>query len=131
MLDKETPMNIFQASLVTDAASAAMMRAGVVSVCVLGVAFMLRFLVALSKERKTSLAGYRLDLRISDSAPSAANGEVLCGFPTQSPSTAADTNQREYDRGEFVTGTPPALKNAKLTFKYRFSGSSRQEPNRV
>ena len=131
MLDGETPMHILQASLVINAASGGIFRAFVFAFCALGVAFMLRFLVALSKERKIALGGYRLEYRINDSLPRAAHPETPHVFSNQPLSKVADANQRESDRGEFSTVTSRALKHAKLTFEYRLVDRSRQEPDRA
>jgi hypothetical protein len=115
-------MHFFRANLVTNLASAA-----TISICVLGIGFMLRFLLALTRERKTSLAGFRLEYRVNSSLPTAASMQTRPGLPVQ----ALNGNEKQYERGESFTGTPQALQEVALTREYRFNTSSWQEPNRA
>jgi hypothetical protein len=119
-------MHNFQASLVTNLAIVA-----TISACVLGIGFMLRFLLALTTERKTSLAGFRLEYRVNSSLPNGETGQVRPRFAAQSSPSPANSGERAYDPGKSFSGTPQALKEAALTREYRFTDSSWQEPNRV
>jgi hypothetical protein len=109
-------MNNFQASLVTTLANAT-----IISALVLGIGFMLRFLLALTSERKTGLAGFRLEYRVNSSLPNATTG----------PQTRSNRSEGEYDHVGFFSGTPQALKEVALSREYRFTDSSWQEPNRA
>jgi hypothetical protein len=122
MSDEESTMHNFQASLLPVLANVT-----TIGVFVLSIGFMLRFLLALSKERKTSLAGFRLEYRVNSSLPNAATRQVQRSFSVQPP-TQPDTSEREYDRGEFLGGAPQALKEVARTREYRFTW---QEPNRA
>ena len=118
-------MHNFQASFVTNLANAT-----IISACVLGIGFMLLFLLALTRERKTSLAGFRLEYSVNSSLPNAAAGQVQPSISVQS-SSQLDSSKKEYDRDELFRGTPQGLKEVALTREYKFTGSSWQEPNRA
>ncbi len=107
-------MHNVPASLVTNLGDAT-----IISACALGIGFMLRFLRALTKERKTSLARFCLEYRINSSSPNNA---------TTRPQTPPNRSEAEYDRGRFFCGTPQALKEAALPRDYRFTAGFRQGP---
>jgi hypothetical protein len=117
-------MHNFQASLLPVLANATM-----ISVCVLSIGFMLRFLAALTGEQKTSLAGFRLEYRANTASLDAATRKARASFSVQ-PSARPSRSEREYDRDELLSGAPQALKEVALTREYRFTGNSWQEPNR-
>ena len=99
-------MHILQANLVMNLANTT-----TISACVLGVAFMLRFLLALTRERNTSLAGFRSEYRVGSALPNAPARQARTSFSAQL-STRPDRSEREYDRGESSTGTLETLKEA-------------------
>ena len=98
-------MHILVASLVANLGNAT-----VVGFCALGIAFMLRFLVALTREQKTSLVRCRMEYRISSPLPDALVGQVR---PWTQPKPSQ--KEKEYDRYELSPGTPPAAKEVALT----------------
>ena len=118
-------MPIVPASVVTNLANAT-----TISVSVLAVAFMLRFLIALIREQQAGRVGCRLEYRIDSTSSNVANGQIRSGFSVQSPSTRVNSNERAYDRWGFLGGTPQSVEETRLTLEYRFTDSSRQEPNR-
>jgi len=120
-------MHMVQAILATNVASASAVGMCVLGVCFLGVGFMLWFLRALMKERKAAVVGHRLEYWFDDSPPEIASAQTWHKVSTKLPSGALQAIPRDYDRGEFATGLPRTLADAKLTFAYRFSNSSRQE----
>jgi hypothetical protein len=57
-------MHILQANLATN-----LVIAATIGFCALGVGFMLHFLIALTRERKAGLVGYRVEYGINNSLP--------------------------------------------------------------
>lgn len=112
-------MHLLVASLVTNLGNAAL-----VGSCALGVAFMLRFLVALTKEQKASRVRCRFEYRISCSLPDAAVGQVR-------PLMQLNRSEKESGRGELFPGTLQAPKKVALTREIRLTGNSWQRANRV
>ena len=115
-------MYIFQAHLVTNFAHAA-----IVGACALSVGFMLRFLHALTRERKPSLVGYRWEW-IKNPLPDAANRNYV----TQVRSTLLlRASELRGARGRSRTLVTQAPKESMLSHEYRPTEGPRQEPNRA
>jgi hypothetical protein len=116
-------MYIFQANLVTNLANAA-----IVGACALSVGFMLRFLHALTGERKPSLVGYWWEYGISNPLPDAANRNYV----TQVRSTLLlRASELRGARGRSRTLVTQAPKESMLSHEYRPTEGPRQEPNRA
>jgi hypothetical protein len=119
-------MHIFPANLVASLADAT-----AISVCVLAVGFMLYFLLALAKERKAGLVGYRVEYGISSSLPSAPVRYATRRFAIQSFSTQANSYERKYDRGGSASRAPQAERESMLSSEYSLTDGPRQEPDRA
>jgi len=118
-------MYIFQATLLPLLANATTIGA-----CVVSIGFMLRFLLAMTREQNRSLAGFRLEYRVNSALLDAETMPVQAGFPLRA-SARSNRRKKEYDRVGLFPGAPQALEEIALIREIRFIGSSRQEPNRA